>query len=88
MFDLITQKRRDEKLTFEDLVIAKVGSLISISYCGFFINLILATLFIYSDLIWFIFRSERGKVGDQNWSGDIRLIGLVWLGLFPSIFGI
>ena len=51
MFDLITQKRRDEKLTFEDLVIAKVGSLISISYCGFFMNLILATLFIYSDLI-------------------------------------
>lgn len=26
MFDLITQKRGDEKLTFEDLVIAKVGS--------------------------------------------------------------
>jgi len=28
MFDLVTQERKDQKLTFEDLVITKVSSLL------------------------------------------------------------
>ena len=32
MFDLVTQERKDQKLTFEDLVVAKVSSWFSSSF--------------------------------------------------------
>lgn len=51
MFDLVTQKRKDQKLTYEDLVIAKVSIF---SFISLFLELVILK---FSHLLLFLLKN-------------------------------
>jgi len=82
MFDVVTQERKDQRLTFEDLVVAKVSSWFSSS---FFVGVVSKLGHFYRGVMYPIYVGLVFNVAGYLWERDKRWNWRIHLSLIRCI---